>query len=807
MKKFGKVQIRLLWSLAVLCLMVLGYAWHALAIGSTATVTATPGEVWVTAGETATVTFTGTFTGEPAPREGYSVVAGPFWYDWTGSTHLPGNSVVKQYPTSPSTRDYDFTVSTELYAYHTYDNTGEYHWRHDEITGGDTGYCIIHVRANPTAPAPTPYPTPTYPPYPTPTYPPYPTPTSPSPTPTYPPTPTPVPYPTTPTTSTSWSPLDKPIGYHRVGDGWQADGCMVAPVDHSADCNAATPTPTASPTPTPTPYPTPTYPATPTPTGQPIDPPYPPPYPTPTYPPYPTPTYPPYPTPTYPATPTPTYPPYLPVTSAAVGSAASPISIAPTPTSPTPAPEQPWNPTPTPGPTAPTPTPTASPTPTATPTASPTPQPADKTVAAGARVPCEVQEAQDFDTRDDSDYSARTSSRSYHADGPLSYKWTADKGHFEGSTTNRTATWIAPDDSREAVTAIVKCTIDDPTGPRVNAPETGSHDDDALVREATLRVMPPVVKFGGSGVVGDHVRACAGGIDDHAATDPNPDVTKRNDEQYRAHTRKIELSALLEDQSAPGAPFTLRFVGNKGHDYGDGSEKKTAKLHRTDEPFDEDHPWEESLKVTANSEGKVEVWVLSSDVINKPMLQAILKPVPDGQEPVKLGEIECDFAPSVSIRRFVPKKANGEPLTDPDEEDTGWIFDFPHLVNPDNDDHMTPAKVYLKFKKDEAPSDEQDGNWQFVNDHQVRISIHSVEVVDEDSGEVRTIEGTPAELQRYVFVASQPRGPDEAGEIEAQSQTTAKGETAPQVYVCGGSDLDKVTVIYVQVKDLAEHKE
>ena len=111
-------------------------------------------------------------------------------------------------------------------------------------------------------------------------------------------------------------------------------------------------------------------------------------------------------------------------------------------------------------------------------------------VAAGARVPCEVQEAQDFDTRNDSDYSTRTSSRSFHADGPLSYQWSADKGHFEGSTTNRTATWIAPDDSREAVIAIVKCTIDDPDGPRVNAPETGSHDDDALVRTATLRVEP-----------------------------------------------------------------------------------------------------------------------------------------------------------------------------------------------------------------------------------------------------------------------------------------------------------------------------
>ena len=89
---------------------------------------------------------------------------------------------------------------------------------------------------------------------------------------------------------------------------------------------------------------------------------------------------------------------------------------------------------------------------------------------------------------------------------------------------------------------------------------------------------------------------------------------------------------------------------------------------------------------------------------------------------------------------------------------------FPILVNPDNDQHMTPAKVYLKFKKDESLEDAQDGNWQFANGHKVRISIYSVEVLDEEGGETRTIEGTPAELKRYAFVAGQPRGPEAPGE-------------------------------------------
>ena len=93
----------------------------------------------------------------------------------------------------------------------------------------------------------------------------------------------------------------------------------------------------------------------------------------------------------------------------------------------------------------------------------------------------------------------------------------------------------------------------------------------------------------------------------HAATDTNPDPKKRNDAQYRAHTRQVELTAKLGSNPLPYARFSLRFVSNKGHDYGDGSEQKTARLHRTDEPFDDDHPWEESLKVTANAQGKISV--------------------------------------------------------------------------------------------------------------------------------------------------------------------------------------------------------
>ena len=436
------------------------------------------------------------------------------------------------------------------------------------------------------------------------------------------------------------------------------------------------------------------------------------------------------------------------------------------------------------------------------PTPAPTASSKDKVVLPGAEVPCSVQSAQDFDTYTSSSRDG-IQTKSYAADGPLTYRWSASAGHFkDDAETGQNVTWVAPDDLSEATSVIIKCIIDDPDGPRVSAPDTGSHDDNATVRMATVIVKAPTVEFTGNELVNQKLRACAGGIDDHAAT--NPDGAE--DFQYRAHTRKIDFTAKLDGKAMPNARFTLRFDGNKGHEYGDGREKKMARLHKTSEAFDAANPWKETLEVQADSAGKVSVWVLSSDVIGKPVLQAILKPVAVPKEPLKLGEISCDFDAPTRYRRF------DNPFDQEEQEDRGWIFDFPRLIDPDSKEKLTPAKLYLKFKKFENKGDDYtfddangvtQGNWQFVNGHDVKLFIAQVDLLleseDETSQEERQITGTPEFLRQYAFVNLERTA---SQDCVAQRQTAIKGETLPQVYVKAGTDIKKVKTVWVDAQDL-----
>ena len=215
-------------------------------------------------------------------------------------------------------------------------------------------------------------------------------------------------------------------------------------------------------------------------------------------------------------------------------------------------------------------------------TPAPTPAPnaaeEEKAVLMGDEVLCAVATAQDFDT-----YSKTVdgiTKKTYSSDGPLTYKWTANRGTFRGPTNGQTVIWIAPNDVLKPTRIVIKCTIDDPPGARVTAPDSGSRDDAPLVRKAIIRLKAPTVEFKGDELVSDTIRACAGGVDDHGQADF----------QYRAHTRLVEFSAKLDGAALPDAKFTLCFIDNKGHDYGDGREKKVARLHKTDEPFDAAHP-------------------------------------------------------------------------------------------------------------------------------------------------------------------------------------------------------------------------
>ena len=189
------------------------------------------------------------------------------------------------------------------------------------------------------------------------------------------------------------------------------------------------------------------------------------------------------------------------------------------------------------------------------------------------------------------------------------------------------------------------------------------------------------------------------------------------------------------------------------------------------------------------------------------MLQAILKPVPDGQEPVVLGQIECDFAAPTRYRRF------DNPFDEEETEDKGWIFDFPRLIDPDTKEKLTPAKLYLKFKKFEDKGadytyvDENgitQGNWQFVNKHDVKLFVAQVDLLreagDETTTEARQITGTPEELRLYAFVNPERTA---SGDSVAQRSTAVKGETTPQAYVKAGSDIQKVKTVWVEAQDLS----
>jgi len=191
-------------------------------------------------------------------------------------------------------------------------------------------------------------------------------------------------------------------------------------------------------------------------------------------------------------------------------------------------------------------------------------------VAAGALVPCAVQEAQDYDTYIKTNVADETTktyapeandadetTQTYVADGPLTYKWSADKGTFQGATDGKTATWKAP---TEPGRYTLKCTIDDPDGARVTDPDTGSHDDAALVRSCQIIVPTLSIQF----------------------VQQTMAIGSKDDD---AHKAKFEVK-VTDDKGAPVKDFTIpkpTIVKDTGRDAHDGtSAQVTAENLVTD---------------------------------------------------------------------------------------------------------------------------------------------------------------------------------------------------------------------------------
>lgn len=192
----------------------------------------------------------------------------------------------------------------------------------------------------------------------------------------------------------------------------------------------------------------------------------------------------------------------------------------------------------------------------------------EKVVAAGAEVKCEVETAHDFDaktrTTPATPATATTpaipekSETTYEEDGPLTYQWTADKGTFEGATNGQTVNWKAP---LEPGRYTIKCTIDDPPGPRVKEPLTGSHDDAALTRSCEVIVPKIEITF-------KQETLAIGSKDDDA------------------HKAKFEVK-VTDDKGAPVKDFTIpkpTIVKDTGRDAHDGtSAEVTAENLVTDD--------------------------------------------------------------------------------------------------------------------------------------------------------------------------------------------------------------------------------
>jgi len=294
------------------------------------------------------------------------------------------------------------------------------------------------------------------------------------------------------------------------------------------------------------------------------------------------------------------------------------------------------------------------------------------------------------------------------------------------------------------------------------------------------------------------VRACAGGIDDHAA----------ENFQYRAHTRQIELSAEQDGEIAPNTPFVLEFEGNKGHDYGDGREIKTARLHKVDEPFDAEHPWSETLDVESDADGKLPVWILSSDVICQ--MRLVIKWENEDGELVEVGSVNCDFAAPQSLRRFEDKARY-------DDGDGGWLFYFPvlnaagetesiensFLAKPEDE---MPAKVYMKFKRDETKADgyidaEGRGNWQFVNSHSIEMRITGVSVGQSPDDP----DGVTPSADENIIPATSDHVAFENGSDKVRVVTQNDG--SKQSKMIAGKDIHSVNKIFVEGVDYSVWKQ
>ena len=398
----------------------------------------------------------------------------------------------------------------------------------------------------------------------------------------------------------------------------------------------------------------------------------------------------------------------------------------------------------------------------------------EKSVAPGESVPCAVEAAQDWDTLTTKD------GKSIAQDDTLTYTWSADKGKFrvtheDGTTTDeaqasgQSATWIAPDDVTEDTDAQLKCTIDDAEGDRVTAPIGGSHDDEKLERTAKIKMMVPKVTFtqmDGTDLPSSGARSCAGGV----GLDGVHDFT-------------ILATAKRSDGTiVPNAEFKLSFENNKGHDYGDGSEKKTAKFVTTDE--NGNPKLVETLTVHSDDQGQFPTHVLSSDIVSTDIKIKVKRATLEGQD-VDAGEQACDFG-AITGKRGWPNQYDPQ-----DTSDDGWLFNKEWLPTPGL---TTTVKLYLQFKIDPNGTDD-DSNWKRVNGHNIAFEVDHIDLRDELGGQ-----GTPVEDYAFVVNEAHP----EAHAIVMATRNDGSVNGAATAVVQAGPKIQDTKKLWIYGYDLSQ---
>ncbi|MDQ3813719.1 MAG: hypothetical protein M3347_07185, partial [Armatimonadota bacterium] len=381
-------------------------------------------------------------------------------------------------------------------------------------------------------------------------------------------------------------------------------------------------------------------------------------------------------------------------------------------------------------------------------------QPEVVKVAPGATIQLLLKDPTDLDHWVKRDAEGNVVDQGEEGDS-FSYHWRCEAGTLV-SKSGTGARWQAPDETGGAV---IYCIIDDIGA--VTGCDEGERDDGSVERRLEIQVVDgPQVEF--RGLINDTIRACAGGLDD--------DV----------HTLSITAHATKDDAPVADTELTFSFRGNRGHDYEDGREPLTARLY---DDTDTNKPWKETLTKKTNDDGDIVLRVKSSDVISQPTVEVKWKNQ-QGEE-IQVGSAECDFAEAVSKRRFPH-------FSDPGG-DTGWIFNFPELSGPGA---WTPAKIYMKFKINPDLGD-VNGNWKFVNSHQMLLQID----------EVRLKEGTsitdPAQFAEYAVLTPAPPIDSSVTGVVALTKVTAN-DGAAQVWVKAGPKIGDVAEVVVGAIDKSQ---